>query len=475
MGRRTTTLDYGATAILVGVTICILKLFPGLTDASVALLMLLSVFASAWAFEAGPGAFSAILAALGFNFFFLPPFYTLTIDDPRNVTAFLVFLTSGLLVGNLSAVARRRLRIVRAEREDLASLVGLAHGFLADTSREGLAGLAADRLRRAMGCDRVSVWISHDGKLSEAAQTPGPDARADLLALAFDQGNSAAIPSAVGGVDVYLPIAVGLQRAGAMAALGLRRNEKLAEGCALLLGLSLERERFLRMARAAEEKAAIDGLKTTLLATLAHDLKTPVAAALAAVENLLAAGGKEGLAVAHEELLRLSRHVSTLLEMVRIDAGVARPRRERVRCEEVVEAAIARFGDALSRHHLHVDVVDPTIVVDADPPQLAEALGHGLENAARYSPPGTEIRVSVAQDPTAVFLRVADAGRGVPEEDRERVMERFVRLPETSGVPGTGLGLSIARSLVEMNGGRLSIGSSALGGALFQIAMPRAA
>jgi signal transduction histidine kinase len=111
--------------------------------------------------------------------------------------------------------------------------------------------------------------------------------------------------------------------------------------------------------------------------------------------------------------------------------------------------------------------------MEVDPAQITEALGHGLENAAAYSPSDAEIRVSTASDGDSVFLRVADRGAGVPPADRERAFERFVRLEGGGDVPGTGLGLSIARSLVEMNGGRLRLSDSPGGGALFEMELPR--
>jgi two-component system sensor histidine kinase KdpD len=216
-------------------------------------------------------------------------------------------------------------------------------------------------------------------------------------------------------------------------------------------------------------------MKSTLLAAVAHDLKTPITAALGALENWQArAGGSEEARLAHEELERLSRNVSDLLEVVRLDSGAARPRREVVTGGEIVEAAVARFGGALAAHTLFVDVPAREAAVEVDPGQVTEALGHGLENAARYSPPGTEIRVSASADEKTVSLRVSDRGRGIPAADRERVFERFVRLGNDADVPGTGLGLSIARSLVAMNGGELTIGAAQGGGTLFQIALPRA-
>jgi two-component system sensor histidine kinase KdpD len=161
------------------------------------------------------------------------------------------------------------------------------------------------------------------------------------------------------------------------------------------------------------------------------------------------------------------------MDVVRVDSGIAGPRREVVSCAEVVEAAVTRFGDALAGHSLFVDAAFPEVLVEVDPGQLTEALGHGLENAARYSPAGTEIRVSVAADEGHAFLGVTDQGRGVPAADRERVFERFVRLPSAEGTPGTGLGLNIARSLVQMNGGELRLSGAPAGGTLFQIQLPR--
>jgi two-component system sensor histidine kinase KdpD len=257
---------------------------------------------------------------------------------------------------------------------------------------------------------------------------------------------------------------------------GFKSSERMAEACALLLGLAVERERFLRLARAAEETRTSDQMKSTLLAQLAHDLKTPVAAARGAIENWETESGRsEGSQLAGGQLQSLARRIGELMDVVRLDSGAARPRRDRVRSAEIVEAAVARFGDALSRHALFIEPPAGDYLVEVDPSQMTEALGHGLENAARYSPPGSAIRVSVVADDANVFFRVADEGRGVPAADRERALERFVRLEGSADIPGSGLGLAIARSLVELNGGRLRLADAPSGGALFEIAVPRVA
>lgn len=470
-------IGYPTSVLVVGVTLVLLKLFPQLTTSSIALLLLLAVFFCAWVWQSGPGLLAAVLATLGFNFLFLPPLYTFTIEDPRNVSALVVFLVSGLLIGRLSALSRERLRLLEAERRDLIALTQLSQGFLADTNRESLLGVAADRLRQALQCEQIAILLADErGDLAQRTETPKTQFREDLAQLAYRQGNSASFPSELGGTDIYLPIPIGLQRAGVLVARGLRSSERMAEACALLLGLAVERERYLRMARAAEETRTSDQMKSTLLAQLAHDLKTPVAAARGAIENWEAEGSpSEGSRLAGEQLAALNRRVTELMDVVRLDAGAARPHPARVPCGEIVEAAVARFGEALAAHTLFLEPPDPDLAVEVDPAQLTEALGHGLENAARYSPSGSTIRVSVDAAEKEILFRVTDQGRGVPAADRERVFERFVRLADSGNVSGSGLGLFIARSLVALNGGRLRLGEAEGGGSLFEIALPRAA
>jgi two-component system, OmpR family, sensor histidine kinase KdpD len=472
---RRAGVGYPAAALLVAGTIGLLKLFRGLNESSVALLLLLAVFLAAWVWQSGPGVLAALLATAGFNFFFLPPLYTFTIQDPRNVAALFVFLASGLLIGRLSALSRQRLGQVEAERRDLATLTRLSQAFMADTNRESLLGVVVDRLRDALQCQQVSLWLARDGaEIAEVVATPGASARQDLVELAYRQGNSAEFPSDLGGNDIYLPVPVGVQRAGVLIARGVQSSERLAEGCSVLLGLALERERFLRLARTAEETKASEQMKSTLLAALAHDLKTPVATARGAVENWMAeVGGSEKSGLALDQMKALSRRIEELMEVVRLDSGIARPRREVVSAGELVEAAISRFGEALENHSLFIEPPPPDAAVEVDPGQLTEALGHGLENAAAYSPRGSAIRVAATVKGSSVFFRIADQGSGVPATERERVFERFVRLPSSEAVPGTGLGLSISRSLVELNGGRLRLSDGEGGGTTFEIELPK--
>jgi two-component system, OmpR family, sensor histidine kinase KdpD len=466
---------YAGSALLVGAVLGLLELIPNLTDAVRALVLLLSVFVSAWVWESGPGVLAALLATVGFNFFFLPPLYTFTIQDPANVVSLAVFLTAALIIGRLSALARLRLRQLETERKELIRLSQLSQAFFADTNRESLLGMAADRLHRALGCRHVSILLgTDDGSLAVAAASGTEPIRMDLAELAFRQGNSASFPSAFGGTDVYLPIPLGVQRVGSLAALGVQVSERMVEGCTLLIGLALEREKFVKLARAAEEVRAREEMQSTLLATLAHDLKTPVAAARGAVDNWEAESGpNEKSRLVAESLARLTRLIDELLEVVRLESAVGRPQRERASAMALVEAAVARFGDALTGHPFFVDMPSEDLHIEADPAQITEALGLGLENAARYSPGDGAIRLSVIADDALVRFRIDDSGPGIPAEERQHVLEKFVRLPATSSVPGSGLGLYIARRLAEENSGQIEIDASPAGGTRLDIALPR--
>jgi two-component system sensor histidine kinase KdpD len=472
-GSRRTNPRYGfaAAIVIVGATVAVLKAIPGLTDAADALGLILAVFLVARIWESGPGIVAALLATLSLNFFFLPPLYTFTIGDARNVVALFVFLAAGLVIGRLSALSRLRQRLLERERGDLLTLTALSQAFLADTNRESLLGVVSERVRRALECERAAIYLDDGhGQLVEAASSGAGALKADLAEIAFRHGNSAAFPSETDGTDVYLPIPLGVHRVGALAIRGALRSERMAEGCAALIGLALEREKFLRIAREAEGARARDEMKSTLFATLGHDLKTPLAAARGSVENWERRAGESGESrEVVDALERLTRLVDDLLNVVRLEAGTARPNRERVSCAAIAEAAVARFGGALERHSLVVDVSAPETEVSVDPAQITEAIGMGLENAGRYSPAGSEVRFSVLREgPDAVF-RVSDAGPGIPPADRGRATEKFVRLGDAAGAAGSGLGLYIARTLTEQNGGRLSLADSAGGGTRFEI------
>src|SRR5437764_5932890 len=172
---------YLAAVVVVGLAAAVLKAIPDMSATSVALLLMLAVFLCASVWQSGPGVVAAVLATLAFNLLFLPPFFRLSVDDPRNVVALGVFLVSALLIGRLSALSRTRLGLLEAERRDLVALTELSQGFLADTNRESLLGVATDRLRQALLAEQIAIFVPGEAGLAASGGPPAAEVRGDLV------------------------------------------------------------------------------------------------------------------------------------------------------------------------------------------------------------------------------------------------------------------------------------------------------
>jgi len=463
---------YPAACLVVAATTLLLKLTPGLAEGSADIVLLLAVFVVARIWETGPGMFAALLATALLRYFFVQPFHSFSIANVEDDLALLVFLVAALLVGRLSAVSRERLEKLEAERRRLEIVAQLSQAFLAETKRDALLPLAADRLRAALECDLVAVLVGGPGGLRLAS---GSDEAVDSEAAARVLSGGPALVTERGGVrDLLLPLRVEGRPIGVLAAQGARAAPRVAEACALVLALALEHERSLSLAADSEAVRAREEMKSTLLAALGHDLKTPVAVARGALENWEArAGASAESTLAGRSLAALARVVDELLTVIRLEAGVGGPRRERASCGEIVEAAVARVEPSLGARRLDVAPVGSELAVRVDPAQIAEALGLGLENALHHTPPEAAVRVAVEENGKELVFAVEDDGPGIPEADRRRVTEKFARLPSSKGRPGAGLGLYIAKTLSEMNDGRLEIGVARSGGTRFTIVLPK--
>ncbi|HEV2761384.1 MAG TPA: DUF4118 domain-containing protein [Pyrinomonadaceae bacterium] len=357
---------YVVAAALVAALTAALKLLGGrFNSTTVALALLLAVLFIAARMESGPALVASVLAALGFNFFFLPPFGTLHIAEPENWVALAAFLLTAVVAGQLSARARRRAEEAEAGRLEIERLYS--------------------ELRNA-----------------------------------FERASHAE---------------------------ALRQSERL---------------------------------KSALLDAVTHDIRTPLTSIKASVTTLLdelrgktydgqpvsleADSRREMLEVIDEESDRLNRFVEGLIELARIEAGELRLRLRWGAVDEVVAAALARAEPLTKGHRIHVELEDGLPVVRVDPHAVAEVVYTLVDNAAKYSPQGTVIRVSAARaEGGMIRLAVEDEGRGVAPELRERVFDKFFRATRDGDAgaharpAGTGMGLAIARGIVEAHGGRIRV------------------
>ena len=408
---------------------------------SLAVLYLLAVLPVAIFWGLGYAVGVAVASMLAFNFFFLPPLYTLTLQDSRNWFALLVFLVTAVVVSELAARSRRQAN----ESALLARVAGsLLQGGEVSSELERIEAEVA----AALGVERARIVLGG-----------GEDV--------------------VGGEEYALT--AGGRRVGTIMLVRSRRwsaaaRRRLLPALATLLGVAIDRERLAREAFEAETLRRSDAMKTAILRAVSHDLRTPLMAILTSASalnrsdfTLTESDQRELLQTVLDEARRLDRLVANLLDLSRLQAGAAEPRAELVAADDLVVEALESLGVNAGR----VDVALPEepLAVRVDAQQVQRALANLLENALKYSSSAERVQVRVASTSTEVLLRVIDRGPGVATADLGRIFSPFQR----GSVPvgrGAGLGLAIAQGFAEANGGRIWVESHEGQGATFVLALP---
>jgi len=465
--------------------------FLGVTNATtVALAYLLVVlFVASLGDLAVAGAIS-VVATLAFNYFFLPPVGTFTIADPHNWVALVSFLIVSIVASRLSASAQARAHEALDRRNELTRLFDLTRDILLTTEREGALEAIARHVARRFELDRVAIcvlgqhgWDIHQGGAAIAEVTPADLDRAFASSkgvMEFDArtrayGGHTELPSTDGPVTLA-PIRLGSRTIGLLATGGRALEPGTRDAVAGIVAIALERSQFLEERRGAEMAQQRAELSSALLASLSHDLRTPLTAIRTAVSNLDTAElpeeqRREQARVAAVELERLTHLFDEILDMARIDAGSVQPRRSWTTPAEVVEAAVTHAATSIAGRDVRIDARDDQ-AVEIDPRLESSALAHLLENAARYAPEGP-IEIRGWADDDGLRLEVRDSGPGLQPNELERLFEPFYRgeLFRTQ-MPGTGMGLAITRGLVAADGGRVWADNVQPHGAVFSVAVP---
>jgi two-component system sensor histidine kinase KdpD len=466
--------------------------WPQLSNATtVALSFLVVVLLVAATARLWVAATTSIVAMGAFNFFFLPPVGALTIADPQNWVALFTFLAVSLVASNLSAVARDRTQEAVTRRDELARLLDLSRDVLLITDSEAanssLAGFIARRFDLeyvAICLPRGTEWIVFESGTRKVALTPS-DLSATFSAADAHGGSDSRVLSHAGhrtltvaGHDVrVVPLRFGTKPIGLLAAAGRPVESGTLDALAGLAAIALERVQFLDERKSAELARQGEELKSALLASLSHDLRTPLTAIRIAADNLQSAWPDEQERREQSELIvtevdRLSRLFQNILEMARIDAGAVTNDARWVAPSEIVDAARSHVEHALRGRTIELSVESERLV-RLDPRLPAAALSHLLENAAQYSPRSSSIQIEGIVSADGLTITVRDHGAGIAAGDLPHVFERFYRGTDAKkGRSGTGMGLAIARGVLAVDGGRISAENCAGGGARFTIVVP---
>jgi two-component system sensor histidine kinase KdpD len=436
---------------------------------------------------------ASVIAMLCLNFFFLPPVGTFTIADPQNWVALFAFLAVSLVASHLSSVARARTQEALGRRDELARLFDLGRDVMVMTeSREAISTLARSISRRFdLAFVAIALPRSSDWDVFEAGpQTIALDKRelsaafaAAQTVLEFDAYTRAYAGQrtmTVGDETIRLvPLRVGTKPVGVLAAGGRPVEPGTLDTLAGVVAIAIERAQLLEERKAADLTRQSEALKTALLASLGHDLRTPLTAIRVAASNLRAPAlaaedRREQADVILAEVERLTRLFQNVLDMARIDAGAIDTASRWTHPSEIVAAACDQVEHTLQQHQVDLHI-EQDVPVRLDPRLTATALAHLLENAAQYAPAGSPIGVEVRVTADGLVIEVRDRGPGIAPADLPRLFERFYRGEAAkSRTSGTGMGLWIARGLLAVAQGRVWAENCPDGGARFTITVPAA-
>jgi two-component system sensor histidine kinase KdpD len=433
---------------------------------------------------------TSIVAMLCVNFFFLPPVGTFTIADPQNWVALFAFLAVALVATNLSSKARARAEEATARRDEVAKLFDLSRDVLLMTDSEEAIGVLARLIARRFDLAYVAIcrprpdgWHIAEGGPKSLELDRG---ELDLTfagasrTLEFDAQHRTYAGHRTFRVDAdvveLVPLRLGTKPVGLLAAAGGHIDAGALDALGGVAAIAIERVEFLQERKAAELARQSEELKSALLASLGHDLRTPLTAIRVAAANLQASWPDERARRDQAEIIlsqveRLTRLFQNILEMARIDAGAVTAHLQWTHASQIVDAARSLVEHALGNRR--VVVTTPDLLVRLDPQVTAAAVAHLLENAGQYSPDDQPIEVSAAVDEEGLRIAVRDHGRGIDAADMPRLFDRFYRGAAPTGhVPGTGMGLAIARGLLAAERGRVWAENCADGGARFTLVVP---
>jgi two-component system sensor histidine kinase KdpD len=293
--------------------------------------------------------------------------------------------------------------------------------------------------------------------------------------------SSQVLQSATSAGLIVAPLKLGVRPIGVVVLSSRDLEPTTVEAIGGLVALALERARFLKEVSHTQALRQSDELKSALLASVSHDLRTPLTSIRAAVDSLLqeeinwdAASLREFHSIIAEEVARLTRLIQNLLEMARIEGGELKPVRQRGPVSEIIGNVLLRCEWALRDHPVRVDVDENQMLVNVDSRLIAEALANLVENAARYSPPGSEINIEAGVEGDELTISVTDKGVGIHPDEINRVFDKFYRGATLKGkqTDGTGMGLAIAKGIIEAHGGRIGVTSSYGSGATFSFSVP---
>jgi len=479
-----------AVAVALGVSEAIQ---PWLGIENVDLVFLTAVVGVAVRYGLRPSLVASAAASLCYNFFFLPPIYTFTIADPTNVAAFFFFIVMAVIVSNVAARVRTQAVVAMTRARATESLYAFSRKLAGAGTLDDVLWATAYQTALMLKV-RVVLLLPENGSIAVKTGYPPEDSldAADLAAAKWawesDRAAGRGADTLPGAKRLFLPMRTGRGAIGIVGIDGDKPGPLLTPDQRRLLdalmdqaALAIERVRLVEDLERAKRTAETDRLRTALLTSISHDLKTPLSAVLGAAGALRSLSDAldqhakaDLLTTIIDEAERLNRFIANLLDMTKLEAGAIVPNAAPHDLGEVVGSALERASKILAEHRVNVDLAEDLPMVEIDPVLFEQVLFNLLDNAAKYAPAGTAIRIQSWRDRDSVGLQVLDEGDGIPPGDLEQIFDKFYRARKADHVrAGTGLGLAISRGFVEaMQGTITAANRTDRTGAVFTIILP---
>jgi two-component system sensor histidine kinase KdpD len=486
--------DYAESLVVVVIALVLgLLLQQVLGVGSIALVFLTAVLVSAIVHGLWPALIASVVSALAYNFFFLPPLYTFTIADPENVVTLFFFILTALVTTNLTARVRAQALVARGRAKMTEDLYQFSRKLAGVVALDDLLWATVYQFASMLKA-RVVLLLPEGETIAVRAGYPPEDTldESDLAAAkwVWQTGREAgrASDTLPGARRLFLPMktargivgVVGLDsdRSGPLLSPDQRR---LFDALADQAALAVERINLAQDVDRARIAAETEKLRSAMLTSVSHDLRTPLASILGSATSLKSYRAtlsepeqKQLIDTIEQEAERLNRFISDLLDMTRLEAGAINPRTELIDLGDIVGSAVRRAGTILSGHKVKVELQPDLPMLKLDPVLFEQVLFNLLDNASKYAPPGTTVSLVAERTGQSVAIRVMDEGEGIPDADLERIFDKFYRVRAGDRQrAGTGLGLAICRGFLEAMGGTIRAANrDDRRGAVFTVLLP---
>jgi two-component system sensor histidine kinase KdpD len=465
--------------------------------ANLVMLYMAAVVIAAFFLGRGPAMLVSILSVFAFDYFFVEPRLSFTIQDTEYLVTFAGLLVVGLVVSGLTSRVREQLAALREREAQVEALNALSRDLTAAVKLDEMLQAVVKHVSQTLSRE-VVVLISQDHALDQRVSSPGfslDDEEFKVARFAFEHAQTAGLGTKTfpNAKTRYVPLKtihglvgiLGVQPSEPGRYLTIPQRQQL-EGFANLTALAVERARLDEQANRTKLLEEAEKLQTALLNSISHDLRTPLVSIQGVLDSLLDVeqGGENAVVLdraarldmlenAREETARLNRLVENLLDMTRLEAGNIKMRLEPGDLQDLIGAAMTHLDEQFRDHRVSVNMAEEMPMIPMDFVLMEQVIENLLDNAAKYSPSGAPIEISVACVDGQALIRIADRGPGIPPQELDQIFNKFHRVKRSGQAKGLGLGLSICKGIVEAHQGRIWAENRPGGGSVFSVTLPQ--